>query len=147
MTEAKILEMTADIVAAYASKNHIPKGELPDLIGAVHASLARISTGAPAADQPVAALEAPKAPAVPIKKSVHDDHIVCLEDGKSFKSLKRHLGAEHGMTPEAYRAKWSWPADYPMSRPPMRPAARNSPRASASAKRPPDAASRSKTSL
>ena len=107
-----LVELTAEIVAAYVSNHVVPVAELPTLIGDVHAALN--NTGAPA---PVAvAVEKPKPP-VPVKKSVHNDYIICLEDGMKFKSLKRHLMTHYGMTPEEYREKWDLPADYPMVAP------------------------------
>lgn len=113
MTEknADYIELAADIVSAFVSHNTIAASELPALIRDVHAALARLD-GAPAA--PVA--EAPK-PAVNARKSVHDDFIICLEDGKKFKSLKRHLRTQYNMTPEQYREKWGLPPDYPMVAP------------------------------
>ena len=113
MTEknADYIELAADIVSAFVSHNTIAASELPALIRDVHAALARLD-GAPAA--PVA--EAPK-PAVNARKSVHDDFIICLEDGKKFKSLKRHLRTQYSMTPEQYREKWGLPPDYPMVAP------------------------------
>jgi len=103
-----LAELTADVVAAYVANNPVPVTSLPDLIKDVHSALNSASKGA---NEPA---EAPKNPAVSIRKSVTSDHIVCLEDGLKFKSLKRHLRTYHGMTPEEYRAKWSLPADYPM---------------------------------
>lgn len=110
------LEMAADIVAAYVSNNNLPESELPELIAAVHRAVAQL-TGAAAAPAPVAAPAEKPAPAVPVRKSIHDDHLVCLEDGKSFKSLKRHLRTDHNLSPEDYRARWGLPADYPMVAP------------------------------
>lgn len=102
------VRITADIVCAYVAKNPVPVGELPALIKSVHAALAGL-------DQSVDAVPlADTAPAVPIKKSVTDDYIICLEDGEKFKSLKRHLSSKFGMTPEEYRMKWGLPSDYPM---------------------------------
>jgi predicted transcriptional regulator len=106
-----LVEKTADIVAAYVRGNPVSSAELPHLIASVFASLQNLAIGAAAA--PAADL----APAVPIKKSVTAEHIVCLEDGKKFKSLKRHLRTRYGLTPEEYRAKWGLPADYPMVAP------------------------------
>lgn len=106
-----LIELTADVVAAYVSNNPVPAGELPNLIADVHAALGRVGGGtepAPADKQK---------PAVNPKRSVHDDYIVCLEDGKKFKSLKRHLMTHHSMTPEEYREKWNLPRDYPMVAP------------------------------
>ena len=105
------VELTANIVSAYLSNNPVPAGELPNLIADVHAALGRVG-GAP--EQPPADKQKP---AVNPKKSVHDDYIICLEDGKKFKSLKRHLRTQYNMTPEAYREKWGLPADYPMVAP------------------------------
>jgi len=109
-SEEEILKLVTEIVAAYVSKNPVPAEELPAVIKSVHATLG----GFAGADHP--ALPA-KAPAVAIKKSVTPDYIVCLEDGKKLKMLKRYLRARHGMTPDAYRAKWNLPADYPMVAP------------------------------
>lgn len=105
------LERTADIVSAYVSNNPVPAGELPSLIGEIHKSLTALATGE--TDAPAVALS----PAVPIKKSVQHDHIVCLEDGKKFKSLKRHLATSHGLTPDEYRTRWNLPSNYPMTAP------------------------------
>ncbi|NGO54458.1 MucR family transcriptional regulator [Allomesorhizobium camelthorni] len=106
-----IVELTADVVSAYVSNNPVPAAELAALIGQIHASLRALGSGAPVE------VEEPQKPAVPIKKSVAPDHIVCLEDGKQFKSLKRHLMTHYGLTPDEYRAKWKLPADYPMVAP------------------------------
>ncbi len=106
------IETTAEIVAAYVSRNSVPMAELPNLIRSIHASLA--SLGAPPAAETPAA---PLVPAVPIRKSVTDEYIVSLEDGRKFKSLKRYLATSHGMTPAEYRAKWGLPPDYPMVAP------------------------------
>lgn len=106
-----IVRMTAQIAAAYVSANAITQQDIPALIRTVHATL-RDLAGAPH----VTPDQAP-APAVSIKKSVTADHIICLEDGKKFKSLKRHLRTRYGMTPDEYRAKWGLPHDYPMVAP------------------------------
>jgi predicted transcriptional regulator len=106
-----LIELTADVVAAYVSNNPVPAGELPNLIADVHAALGRVG-GAP--EQPPADKQKP---AVNPKKSVHDDYIICLEDGKKFKSLKRHLITHYGLTPDQYREKWSLDAGYPMVAP------------------------------
>lgn len=106
-----LLRMTTDVVAAYLAQNRLGAGELPRVIGTVYASLAGLS-GRPSAH----AADAPK-PAVAIRRSVMPDHIVCLEDGKKLKMLKRHLRTAYGLSPEAYRAKWGLPADYPMVAP------------------------------
>lgn len=110
MDPQELRELTAHIVSAYVEKNRIPASELPALVASVSASVAGLGGAAPVA------VEAPT-PAVNPKKSVHEDHIVCLEDGKKFKSLKRHLGSEHGMTPDEYRARWGLSGDYPMVAP------------------------------
>ena len=106
-----LIELTADVVAAYVSNNPVPAGELPNLIADVHAALGRVG-GSP---EPAPA-DKPK-PAVNPKKSVHDDHIICLEDGKKFKSLKRHLMTHYGLTPDQYREKWGLDPNYPMVAP------------------------------
>ena len=105
------IELTADIVSAYVSNNSVSAGEIPSLISQVHMALLRVSVGQSDA-QPE-----PLKPAVSVKKSITPDHIVCLEDGKKFKSLKRHLRTQYNMTPEQYREKWGLPADYPMVAP------------------------------
>ncbi|RVJ37570.1 Ros/MucR family transcriptional regulator [Sinorhizobium meliloti] len=116
MTESRSnelrLELTSRIVSAYLSRNVIAPSELPHLIQQTYGSLGKTSepTKTPATVEE-------QRPAVPIKKSVTDDFIVCLEDGKSFKSLKRHLMAKYALTPEQYREKWKLPADYPMVAP------------------------------
>ena len=106
------MALAADIVAAYVSNNSVQAAELPALIQAVHASLVKVATGG--VETPP---EAPKEPAVPIKKSVGNDYIICLEDGKKFKSLKRHLATSYDLTPAAYRTKWGLSPDYPMVAP------------------------------
>jgi predicted transcriptional regulator len=105
------IELTADVVAAYVTKNPVPVSALPELIASIAASLGGLVNGA--APSPVE----PQKPAVPIKKSVTPDYIVSLEDGKKFKSLKRALMVRYGMTPDEYRAKWNLPSDYPMVAP------------------------------
>ncbi len=112
MPQSEILEMAAEVVAAFVSNNPLPKGELPALIQTIHDSLARLSGGV----ENAAPNEEPKHPAVPIRKSITPEYLICLEDGKKFKSLKRHLGT-HGLTPDQYRAKWKLPADYPVVAP------------------------------
>ena len=106
------LGLAAEVVAAYVSNNPVPKGDLPDLILAVHSSLARLGS------EPEPALPQAEAtpPAVPVRKSITPDYLICLEDGKKFKSLRRHLRL-HGLTPEQYREKWKLPSDYPMVAP------------------------------
>ncbi|MER9181431.1 MucR family transcriptional regulator [Mesorhizobium sp. M0767] len=106
-----LIELTADVVSAYVSNNPVPVGDLPALIGQVHAAL-KGTVDNVSAEMP----EALK-PAVPIRKSVTPDYIISLEDGKKFKSLKRHLSTHYGLTPDEYRAKWGLPADYPMVAP------------------------------
>ncbi|TRC89077.1 MucR family transcriptional regulator [Mesorhizobium sp. WSM4303] len=108
--KADFVSIAADIVAAYVANNPVPVAELPKLIGDIHAALQGIS---PPAAEPVVKLE----PAVSIRKSVTPDYIICLEDGKKFKSLKRHLSTHYNISPEEYRAKWSLPSDYPMVAP------------------------------
>ena len=109
MPQSETLEMAAEVVAAFVSNNPLPKGELPALIQTIHDALAWLSVGV----ENAAPKEEPKQPAVSIRKSVTPGYVICLEDGKHFKSLKRHLTA-HGLTPEQYRAKWKLPSDYPM---------------------------------
>jgi predicted transcriptional regulator len=106
----ELLSLTTEIVAAHVSNNTVPLGELPTLIEQVYRSLATIGIEAPSAP------ERPT-PAVPVKKSVTPDYIVCLEDGKKLKMLKRHLKTAYDMTPEQYRERWGLPADYPMVAP------------------------------
>jgi predicted transcriptional regulator len=105
------IELAAEIVSAYVSNNSVPVSDLPGLIHDVHSALVRVTAGHPA---PVA--EAPK-PAVPAKKSITNEHIICLEDGRKFKSLKRHLRTQYNMSPDEYREKWGLPPDYPMVAP------------------------------
>lgn len=105
-----IVRLTSDVVAAYISNNAVPQSTLPSLISEIHASLSKLSSGT------VVPAEESLKPAVPIKKSVTPDFIICLDDGKKFKSLRRHLSIL-GMTPEEYRVKWGLPADYPMVAP------------------------------
>ena len=106
-----LIELTADVVAAYVSNNPVPVGELPNLIADVHAALGRVGG---AVEQPPADKQKP---AVNPKRSVQDDYIICLEDGKKFKSLKRHLMTHYGMTPDQYREKWGLDPIYPMVAP------------------------------
>lgn len=107
---AELAELTAEIVSAYVSKNPVPATGLPELIASVHMSLSGLGT-------PIAPVVEPQTPAVNPKKSVTPDFIICLEDGKKFKSLKRHLSTDFGLTPDAYREKWGLPRDYPMTAP------------------------------
>jgi len=105
------VELTASIVSAYLSNNPTQASEIPNLINQVHAALLRISSG-----RVEAPLE-PAKPAVSVKRSMTPEYLICLEDGKRFKSLKRHLRTQYNMTPEQYREKWNLPADYPMVAP------------------------------
>ena len=105
------IALTAEIVSAYVSNNSVAASDIPGLINQVHAALSRVSNGAPDG-----AAEAPK-PAISLKRSVTPEYLVCLEDGKKFKSLKRHLRTQYNMTPEQYRDKWNLPPDYPMVAP------------------------------
>ena len=111
MEQDNLIELTAEIVSAYVSANSVASGDLPGLINQVHSALHRTATGA------VEPAQEPLKPAVAAKKSVMPDYIVCLEDGKKFKSLKRHLRTHYDLTPEEYREKWGLPADYPMVAP------------------------------
>ena len=108
---AEIIEMTADIVSAYVGANALGAADLPGLIQAVHRALASVSVAAEPAEA------APKEPAVPLKRSITPEFLICLEDGRKFKSLKRHLRTKYNMSPEDYRAKWDLPKDYPMVAP------------------------------
>ncbi len=105
-----LITLTADIVAAHVSNNSVAVSDVPTLIGNVHAALAGLSNE-------VAAPEAVLEPAVPVRTSIKRDYIICLEDGKKLKMLKRHLMTHYGMTPDDYRAKWGLAADYPMVAP------------------------------
>jgi predicted transcriptional regulator len=109
-TSADLLRMTAEVVAAYVRNNPLPAAELSSIINTVHGSLAAIDGGGALSAEPLR-------PAVSVRRSVQPDHIVCLEDGKKLKMLKRHLMTHYGMTPEDYRAKWGLPNDYPMVAP------------------------------
>lgn len=106
-----LLKMTTQVVTSYVGNNSISKDELPALIQAVHQALSSEAAGPSAQSQ-----AEPAKPAVPVKRSVGDDYIICLEDGRRMKSLKRHLHS-HGLSPDAYRAKWGLPRDYPMVAP------------------------------
>ncbi|MER9776654.1 MucR family transcriptional regulator [Mesorhizobium sp. M0220] len=108
--QGDLTSITADIVSAYVSNNPLPVGELSKLIGDTYVALQGIGT-------PVVPAAVKLEPAVSIKKSVSPDFIICLEDGKKFKSLKRHIGVHYNLTPDAYRQKWSLPSDYPMVAP------------------------------
>lgn len=111
MDNDNLIELTAEIVSAYVSSNPIASADITKLIREVHAALHRTATGA------VRPATEPPKPAVPVKKSIAPDYIVCLEDGQKFKSLKRHLRTHYDLTPEQYREKWGLPPDYPMVAP------------------------------
>ncbi|MFV0281125.1 MAG: MucR family transcriptional regulator [Rhodoblastus sp.] len=109
--QAPYIELAADIVSAYVSNNSVPLVELPNVIRDVHLALMCVTErAAPVETEPLK-------PAVPVKKSITPDYIICLEDGKQFKSLKRHLRSQYNLSPDAYREKWGLPADYPMVAP------------------------------
>ncbi|WP_054783255.1 MucR family transcriptional regulator [Pseudovibrio denitrificans] len=108
-----LMELTADIVSAYVGNNTVASADLPVLINDVYVALQKTSGDL---SEPEPEPE-PLKPAVPVKKSVTNDYIICLEDGKKFKSLKRHLRTHYDMTPEEYREKWGLPSDYPMVAP------------------------------
>lgn len=105
------VSLTCDIVSAYVGYNSLAAGELPGLIVAVHGVLAGLAGRSLEPDAP------PLTPAVPIKRSIQQDYLVCLEDGKKFKSLKRHLRTRYNLSPDEYRARWNLPDDYPMVAP------------------------------
>jgi predicted transcriptional regulator len=111
ITSPNFIELAADIVSAYVSNNSVQAAELPALLAAVHGALAQTGPGPQEEPRPELV------PAVSVKKSVTPDAIICLEDGKKFKSLKRHLRTTYNLTPEQYRAKWNLPHDYPMVAP------------------------------
>lgn len=107
--EPALITLTAEIVSAYVTNNRLPPAGLTDLIASVSDSIRKLG-------EPAQVAEPVLVPAVNPKKSVHADYIICLEDGRKFKSMKRHL-ASHGLTPQEYRVKWGLPADYPMTAP------------------------------
>ena len=107
-----LAELTSEIVAAYVANNSVRPADVPELIASVHGTLSSLGKAA----EPHIEAEPPK-PAVPIKKSITDDYLISLFDGRKFKSLKRHLSAEHGMTPDEYRTMFGLPKDYPMVAP------------------------------
>lgn len=109
-TSADLLRMTAEVVSAFVRNNTVATTDLPTVIGAVHKTLANLD-GKPGIETE------PQKPAVPVRRSVMPDYIVCLEDGKKLKMLKRHLRTTYEMTPDQYRAKWHLPPDYPMVAP------------------------------
>lgn len=110
--EIDLVEIAAGLVSSFVANNSVPAQDVPAIIGQVHAALAGLGR-----QPPTQAEAGPLKPAVPIRRSVTPDHIVCLEDGKTFKSLKRHLRTKYGLTPEQYREKWGLPSDYPMVAP------------------------------
>jgi predicted transcriptional regulator len=109
--KSEIIEMTTDIVSAYVGNNSVNAADLPALILSVHKALAQVTSG----EETV--VQAPQEPAVSVRKSISPDYLICLEDGRKFKSLKRHLRTKYDMSPEEYRAKWNLPKDYPMVAP------------------------------
>ncbi|MCI4662678.1 MAG: MucR family transcriptional regulator [Neomegalonema sp.] len=108
---SELLQLTSDIVSSHVSNNPVAQSDLTGLIKSVYATLQELTSEEE--EEPVEELK----PAVPIKKSITDDYIICLEDGKKLKMLKRHLNSQYNMTPEEYRARWGLPADYPMVAP------------------------------
>ena len=112
MDASNPIELAAEIVAAFVSNNPLPKAELPSLIHALHTAVVRLAAGPESAQAQIEE----KAPAVPIRKSITPDFLICLDDGKRFKSLRRHLTGL-GLTPEQYREKWNLPSHYPMVAP------------------------------
>lgn len=109
ISEEEMLRMTASVVSAYVGNNSLPPTQIPDVIKTVYGSLTSLGAAAGGRDAP--------RPAVPVRRSITPDYIVCLEDGKKFKSLKRHLMTHYGLTPEQYREKWGLDAGYPMVAP------------------------------
>jgi len=103
-----LLKLASDIVAAYVSNNPVPISELPAMIKSVHSTLGGLASGVPGE------IATSQKPAVPVKKSITPEHLICLEDGKKLKMLKRYLRSRYGLSPDQYRAKWGLPADYPM---------------------------------
>jgi predicted transcriptional regulator len=112
-TAPDLLGLTAEIVSAHVSNNSVSVTDLPSLITEVHRTLATLGAGAP----PPPPEPEKQAPAVPVKKSITPDYLVCLEDGKKMKMLKRHLQTSYNLTPDQYREKWGLPSDYPMVAP------------------------------
>jgi predicted transcriptional regulator len=108
--KSELIELTAGIAAAYVENNTVAAGELPALIHSIHQALKTV-------EEPAAPVETPKTPAVSVKKSLGEDYLICLEDGRRFKSLKRHLRTKYNLSPEDYRAKWGLPKSYPMVAP------------------------------
>jgi predicted transcriptional regulator len=112
MGTSSAIDLAAEIIAAFVANNPLPKTELPALIQAMYLTVARLEGEPKSAPAPIE----PKAPAVPIRRSITPEFLICLEDGKRFKSMRRHL-AGLGLTPDQYREKWNLPADYPMVAP------------------------------
>jgi predicted transcriptional regulator len=110
ISRGEILALTAEIVSAHVANNTVGQGDMPELIQSIYGKLSELASGEDASMVELT-------PAVPIKKSVTDDYIICLEDGKKLKMLKRHLKTAYDMTPEEYRAKWGLSTDYPMVAP------------------------------
>jgi len=111
MAKTELVGLTAEIVSAYVSNNTVVASDLPALINDIHQALSRVSVNAAPAEREELR------PAIPVKRSVTPDYIICLEDGKKFKSLKRHLRTHYNLSPEEYREKWGLPHDYPMVAP------------------------------
>src|SRR5580704_17508121 len=107
----EIMDLTAEIVASYVENNTLSTADVPALIQSVHRALTSIAAGVEAVEAP------PKEPAVPSRRSITPDYLICLEDGRKFKSLKRHLRTKYNLSPEYYRAKWGLATDYPMVAP------------------------------
>ncbi len=107
---SELLELSTEIVSAYVSHNVVPAAELPDLIANVYGAMSATQSEAAETKEPLK-------PAVSVRRSITDDYLICLEDGKKFKSLKRHLRTHYGLSPEEYRDKWGLPSDYPMVAP------------------------------
>jgi len=107
----QLLDMTVDIVSAYVGNNNVQATDVPALISSIHAALTQLSTGVVEVEPEI------KEPAVPVRKSITPDYLICLEDGRKFKSLKRHLRTKYNQSPEEYRAKWGLAKDYPMVAP------------------------------
>jgi predicted transcriptional regulator len=109
--KSDLLEMTADMFSAYVSNNTVSPDGVAALIGSIHATMTQLAAGGIEPEPEI------KEPAVPVRKSITPDYLICLEDGRKFKSLKRHLRTKYDMSPEEYRAKWGLPKDYPMVAP------------------------------
>lgn len=109
--DSSLIDLAAEIVSAYVSNNSVASHDLPNLISEVYAALQRTNGGEPEPEPE------PLKPAVPVKKSITPDYLICLEDGKKFKSLKRHLRTHYNLSPEEYRDRWNLPPDYPMVAP------------------------------